>query len=390
MRKSTLPSIMPYKNSYRCSGTAELSDGTTERLQATAKTEAEAYEKWQQKIEARNYEIQYGRRKLEGKISLYDAINDKLQEFKTIPRDGRKGEILLRDSTLERMRQILENQIDRTAVSKKMVCEITPRDMAMWRIEMNTMKSRTGKPLSPSVKMRAYKLIQDVMEEYRLYDNPLDGFRTWHQKANKKTKENVLLPDEILCVELYCKEKMASPETKMDSTYAAVTLIMLYCYPRPGEVYGIQCRDWHPDSGMLEVHRTGNYEDGRLKNDDSYREIFPPNVAAEILNGRCSGLRGDDKIFPALNGGLISDGAYRQWLLKMLKQLGIVKESFSPHKMRGTGISYALYLKVPLEIVSKNAGHSDISTTLNWYASTYKEQQIEAARDYSNALEARR
>lgn len=389
MKKKEGPTIASYKNSFRCSGTAVLLDESTERFQATAKTEEEAYQKWKKKVEERNELILYGRKKKSGEVQLYDAIRDKINEYALTPRDGRKGEIMLKDSTLNRMSQILENQIAETKLAKKQVREITSKDMIQWKAEMNAMKSRRKKPLSASVKMRAYNLIRDVMEEYRPEDNPMTGLKTWHQKANKRTKKNVLLPPEILSVEKYCNLKMEFPETKMDSTYAAVTLIMLYCYPRPGEVYGLRCRDWHPETGILDIHRTGEYEDGRLKTEDSYREIYPPDVAVEILNTRCKGLKPDYRIFPALSGQIISENAYREWLLKMLKILRIKKESFSPHVMRGTGISYALYLDMPLEVVSKNAGHSDISTTLGWYAATYKEQQQTATRAYNEAIRAR-
>ena len=384
MKRKTLPTITVYKNSFRCSGTFVLSNQTTERFQAIAKTREEAYEKWKAKAEERNYEIQYGERKKEGNITLHDAIRDKIEEFKTCPRENRKGEILLRDSTLNRMEQILKNQIDNTDISRKLVKDITPKDMMEWKLQMNAMKSNRGKPLSSSVKLRAYNLIRDVMEEYRPYDNPLINFKIWHQKTNKRTKNNVLFPEEIKHVIKYCEMKMHSPKTKMDSTYASVTLIMLYCYPRPGEIYGLECRDWHCDTGILDIHRTGKYEDGRLKNMESYREIYPPDAAINILNEWCRDRKPEEKIFSSLSGRIISDSAYRTWLLKMLTELKIEKDHFSPHKMRGTGISYALYLNIPLEVVSKNAGHTDISTTLGWYVNTYKERQKESAKLYNN------
>lgn len=385
--------IKPYKKGFRCSGTVTMVNGENERVQASASTEEEVLFKWRQKIVERNEVIMYGERKKVGDITLYNACIDMIAEWESgVPRELAKEDRILSDASIKRLKIVLERQIKPTAISKILVKDIQPIDCDRWRDEVNRLKSPSKKLLSASTKQRAYALIDDVLEYYRRGDNPMQkaSKRGWHQKANTKTKNNVLQPNEVIRVEQYCSDKRDAPKTQMDNTYASVTLVMIYCYMRPGEIYALQCRDWNAKTQQLKIQRTGEYEDGRTKTEESKRKFYVPKQAASILNERCDGLKSRDKIFPALNGGLIDDAAYRRWLLKMLRELEIVKEAFSPHKLRGTGISYAIYMGMDLDIVSQNAGHSSVATTLNWYKATYDEAKLSAVKAYEQALENRR
>lgn len=385
--------LQEYKNGYRCSGTVVMINGLKERIQASASTEGAAVDKWEKKIIERNEIILYGKKKKEGNISLYNACKDMIDDWESgVPRELVKEDLVLSDESIKRLKIVLEKQIKTTSIAQILVKDIKPIDCDRWRNEVNRLKNPRNQLLSSSTKQRAYALIDDVLDHYRGEDNPMKRAtkRGWHQKANTKTKNNVLQPDEIIQVEDYCYQKVTTPKTSMDSIYADLTLILIYCYMRPGEAYALQCRDWSQEYHQLKIQRTGKHEDGRTKTEESVRKFYVPRQAEDILKRRCEGLKSTDKIFPALRGGIISDSAYRSWLLKMLKELGITKESFSPHKLRGTGISFAVYMGMELDIVSQNAGHSSVVTTLNWYKATYDEAKYAAVKAYENALDDRR
>jgi site-specific recombinase XerD len=61
-------------------------------------------------------------------------------------------------------------------------------------------------------------------------------------------------------------------------------------------------------------------------------------------------------------------------LSKALKRAGINKK-VSVHGLRHTGISYFLRHGAASEVVSKQAGHNDISTTNGIYYSVIEEQK---------------
>ncbi len=392
MRKSVIPKVTPYRNGFRCSGTIVLRDGTKERFQAYGSSEEQTIHNWNQKVESRNYEIEYGEKKKSGNIMVYEACKSMIDDWESgIPRELVKEDKVLTDSSIKRLRVTLEHQIKPTKLSKILVKEVLPIDCDRWRDDVNRMKSRTGKLLSDSTKQRAYALLDDTFDYYLKHENPMHkaSKKGWHQKANTKTKNNVLQPQEIIKVEAYCHNKMMNPQTRQDSTYATMTLVMIYCYMRPGELYGLRKRDWESVRSVLHINRTGKYDDGRTKTKESLREFYVPRQAAELLDMRCSEINMNDRIFKALSGGIISDSAYRAWLLKMLKILDIKKENFSPHKLRGTGISYSIFLGVPPEVASQNAGHSSVATTFNWYKATYEDTKIAAIKAYEQALDNR-
>lgn len=392
MRSNAEPTITRYRNGFRCSGTPELKDGTTERFQAYAPTKEDALLRWTEKVNNRNYEIEYGERKRSGAISVYEACKGMIDDWESgIPRELVKEDKILTDASIKRLRVTLNYQIKPTKISKMLVKEVRPIDCDKWRDEVNRMKSRTGKLLSESTKQRAYALLDDTFDYFLKHENPMHraSKKGWHQKANTKTKNNVLQPQEIIKVETYCHDKILNPRTRQDRTYATMTLVMIYCYMRPGELYALQKRDWDEKRSVLHIRRTGEYADGRTKTKESIREFYVPRQAAELLRKRCERIGLNDRIFPALSGGIISDSAYRAWLLKMLQILEIKKENFSPHKLRGTGISYSIYLGVPAEVASQNAGHSNVATTFNWYKATYEDAKIAAVRSYEQALDNR-
>ena len=373
----------PTKNSIRASGWIIYPDGSKERIQATGKTEQLAMQKWQNKAEEKRYEHDHGVKVSRGDITMGQAILNLITEYKTTPRDGKKGEILLKDSTVERMECSYRNQIKGTFLDCMMVHDVTAGDIARWKAAVSQMTTRTGRLLSTSTKNRGYSLIADVLNRYRPADNPCDSARKWHQKSVKKTIPNVLTPDEIKAVLSACDDLRQHPRFRMDVTFSDLTALMIYCYMRPGEAYALECRDWHSADGRLDIHRTGLHEDGRLKTAESFREIFVPSQVAEILDRRCGDLHPNDKIFPCVSAPIISNSNYRGFLERILKQCGIHKDAFSPHKLRGTGISLALSLGVPVEIVSRNAGHSSINTTLGWYVKVYDDSRKRATAVYT-------
>lgn len=372
------------KNSVRASGWLTYPDGIRERVQATGKTEQLATEKWKAKAEEKRYEHEYGVKVAHGDITMGQAIASLITEYETVARDGKRGEILLRDSTVKRMRCAYRNQIKPTFLDSMMVHDVTAGDISRWKAEISRQVSRTtGKPISTSTKCRAYTLVADIMGRYRIESNPCDIVKKWHQRSEKRTIPNVLDSTEIKSVLSACNDLRQHPKYAMDMTYCDLTELLIFTYLRPGEGYGLEKRDWHPEEGRLDIHRTGLHEDGRLKTKASYREIYVPQQVAEILDRRCCGLDPHEKLFKAAHASMIDDSSYADFLKRILKQCGIRKDSFSPHKLRGTGISLALSLGVPVEIVSRNAGHSSISTTMSWYVQVYDDSRKRATAVYA-------
>ena len=370
------------KNSVRASGWVTFSDGSKTRLQATAKTRSLALQKWNEKASEARHEREYGISLSKGDVTIAEAVKALIDEYEICPRDGARGERMLTDSSIKRMRCSYAHQILGTSISSIRVHHLTVADVTRWKGELNRQINRMGKPLSASTKCRAFTLVQDVMKRHRPENDPCAVAKTWHQKTVKKTVNRILTPEEIRTVLSYCQALSENPKYKMDVCYADLTAVMLFIHCRPGECYGLQKRDWHSKEGQLDIHRTGKYSDGRLKTASSYREVFVAPQVADILNRRCIGLDPNAKIFGCVTAEIISDSNYRKFLKRTLKECGIDKE-ISPHALRGSGVSLALSLGIPVEIVSKNSGHASTSTTLNWYTEIFDETRRRAVEAYS-------
>ena len=370
------------KNSVRASGWVTFSDGSKTRLQATAKTRSLALQRWNEKASEARHEREYGISLSKGDVTIAEAVKALIDEYEICPRDGARGERMLTDSSIKRMRCTYEHQILGTSISSIRVHHLTVADVTRWKGELNRQINRMGKPLSASSKCRAFTLVQDVMKRHRPQNDPCAIAKTWHQKTVKKTVNRILTPDEIKTVLSYCEALRQKPRYKMDVCYADVTTAMLFLYCRPGECFGLECRDWNPSERRLSIRRTGNYSDGRLKTASSLREIFVPEQVADILNRRCSGLDPNEKIFGCVTAEIISASNYRKFLNRTMKACGIDKV-INPHSLRGSGVSLAMYLGVSPEIVQKNAGHSDVSTTLRWYSEIFDDSRRQALKAYS-------
>jgi len=366
----------------RASGTVTMPDGSRRRIQAQGPTEEAAREKWEQRRMELAEAVKYGERKKSGSLTLAESIRELLAGYKVTPRDSPRGEKLLRDSTIRRMECAAENLIYSESIGGFQVKAITPADLTRWKSEINSRASpKTGRPLSASSKQRAFSLIQDVMRIYRPTDDPTAAAGKWHQKAVKRQADAVLEPSEVKQLIESCQRTRDAPKRLLEAVYASLTEVMVYCYMRPGEAYGLKIRDWNPSAGRLSIHRTGAHEDGRLKTENSFREIFPPDPAAAVLDELCRN-RGPEEYVFTDSGRMVDQWRFARWLRKQLTAAGIGRHGFSPHKLRGTGISYALALGVPPEVVQVNAGHASISTTLGWYTKVYDDRRKAAAELY--------
>ena len=375
-----------HKGYVRCSGTVTMPDGSRRRVQAEGKSEEDAKARWDARVEDLAEEVKYGARKRAGEISLSAAVKDLVAGYRLAPRDGPRGEKMLRDSTVDRMACAAESLIYNDPIGSIMVKDVTPADLTRWKAEINGRASpKTGRPLSASSKQRAFALIQDVMRIYRPTDDPTAAAGKWHQQAVKRQPGSVLEPGEVYRLIKSCWAVRDAPVRPLEAVYAGLTIFMIYCYPRPGEAYGLQVRDWNPKAARLSIHRTGAHEDGRLKTAASYREIFPPTPAAALLDQITRGREPGEYIFVD-KSRMVDQWRYADWLRKQLTRAGIKRASFSPHKLRGTGISYALYLGVSPEIVQTNAGHASISTTLGWYTKVYDDSRRAAASLYNKEV----
>ena len=138
---------------------------------------------------------------------------------------------------------------------------------------------------------------------------------------------------------------------------------------RPEEWSALQWRDINRDARRCAVHRT--YASGELrtegKREASLRTVLLADLALEALDQLPQPLRPDQLVFPATEGGHITLSNWRRrvWY-PALERADVERRPL--YQMRHTFATLALAAGMPIDFVSRQLGHTDIRTTLRFYA----------------------
>ena len=151
-------------------------------------------------------------------------------------------------------------------------------------------------------------------------------------------------------------------------------MIQFACYTgaRLSEIAGLTIEDVDLKTGIININKTYNYRDGGFaptKNPQSIRRIDIDDHYLQILKKRVltHELRKQELLFAKNNSTTPpTSNAVNKELRKIFKDIGI-NSDMNFHGLRHTHISYLLANEVNIQYVSKRAGHSSVSTTLNVY-----------------------
>ena len=127
--------------------------------------------------------------------------------------------------------------------------------------------------------------------------------------------------------------------------------------------------EWRVDPSALRVRRT--YARGEVrsegKREASLRTVLLADVALEALDELPQPLCADQLVFPGTGGAHISLSNWRRrvWY-PALERAGVERRPL--YQMRHTFATLALAASMPIDFVSRQMGHTDIRTTLRFYA----------------------
>jgi len=149
-------------------------------------------------------------------------------------------------------------------------------------------------------------------------------------------------------------------------------LILFACATglRPQEWIALRWQEIELERRALRVDRVcvdGVVSNGRAKTEGSLRTVQLQQRALDALASLPSPLRRDQLLFPSTRGGLIDLDNWRQRVWR--KTLEKAELEHRPlYQMRHTFATLALSAGADIYWVSKQLGHSDIRTTLKFYA----------------------
>lgn len=366
-------------NRTRARETVTLLDGSKERFEAYGDTKAQAAEKLRQKVDARNEVIMYGQRKQSGDITLAQAVADKIKERRE-EYDRDKGREKIRDTTSDRDTDVYNKLLLPYPIAKKSLNRIFLPDCEQYRKELQNAqydKRRTKKEHTPewsyydaSTLNRIIRLVVSVLDEYYKrspYKSPTSALLPFKQSTSKKTEEDFLMGDEVPHFIEHCEHMRELAKYRLDGTCADLFIVAVLSGLRPGELLGLQVRDYDEGQASITIMRTGAYEDGRTKTEASLDTVFLVPKAVEIFSRRCKGLKPNALIFPSTKGNTImSESNVADKFKRWVREAGIDK-SLHPHSLRGSCASYMFDIGCSAEDVMVQLRHSKIDTAMKYY-----------------------
>jgi integrase len=168
---------------------------------------------------------------------------------------------------------------------------------------------------------------------------------------------------------------------------------------RLGEALGLQHRDWHTGRGetpFIEVVDREHPHGVRAKS--GYRRLYVSDELDRLYGEHvwrlCEAggdLATDDFDATYLFVNLDREPRFAPWrpesvydlVERLRRQLaGQVPEAWTPHWMRHSHATALLLSGVPVHVVSRRLGHSDVQTTLSTYAHVTEDAEMRAAADW--------
>jgi integrase len=302
-------------------------------------------------------------------------------------------EIQVEPTTLQRYRQLVDNQI-KPHLGSAILQDLKPAAVKAWHkaLRENGRKQRkkgeeTPRPLADRTILHAHRCLAnalgDALEVRLIASNPAADIS--QPKVRVKKDIEILKAGEPRLV----LEKLAGHELYSVSALALATGM------RRGELLALRWTDIDMDRGVVKVERSlEELADGSLrfkppKTESGKRSISIPPTTVDMLRVHrknqleqrmALGLGkppADALVFPGLDGEPMSPDRLSWRWRNTCKTLGLPRVSF--HALRHTHASALIAAKEDIVAISRRLGHSKPSVTMDVYGHLYERDDSSAA-----------
>lgn len=326
----------------------------------------EAQQKYNKNLEKKKAEIDNVNEALIGNILFKDAI---IKWYDLYERLNKKAQTI--DTDLKNIR--LLNKV----FGNKQVNQITSDDLQVYfnQILINNPNSRSVYKQRKSILTRYFAYVYSK----RINDNPMNMLAKPPRLASKKKKDS-LTDDEMKRITEYLlmpriNQRGISPTYE----YGKALVVTLYCFLRIGELQALKVKNIDFENNC--IHIEGNfYRKGNTivstKTTTSNREIPIHKAIKSILLEQTKHKSSEDFLFCNQDNKPLRYKTLQDTYKSALKALNIDTER-KLHDLRHDGISYMIRHNIPIDVVQRWAGHSDIRTTAAYQRTTRNEQSPE-------------
>lgn len=244
-----------------------------------------------------------------------------------------------------------------------------------------------------------------IKYHYTIISQILDSAIKWGYLANNPNKN--ITPIKVHKKEIQCYspedvEKLIEVLPNEPIKYQAIITLALDSGCREGELAGLNWEDVNFEKGTININKAAQYVSGygtftkAPKTDTSNRTVYIAPTTVQILKKYKveqdkqrlllgSKWQGSKRVFTTDYGEDMHPGRPYKVLKHIIKNYGLKDITF--HGLRHTSISLQISSGIQAQIISKRAGHSNISITHSTYSHFFDNGFKEVADKMDNFLQ---
>ena len=365
------------------------------RISVTGTTISEVNKLMKQKEDETLKKIKIGIKK-ESTGTLQENMNEWMTLYK-------KEDVIPR--TYDRIESTYLTHIVGSELGTMQEKSIKPEDIQRFMKELkNHGDKKEDKDLSYSSKKKVYELLNQYFR-YRYikepYLNPMLQVTKPKQDVEKVDEELIVWDDYE--IEKICREASKPFREGVEGYKHGLAIIfIMWIFCRIGEALALQWKDIDIDNSMISITKSysririrdginaGKYEYKIVKTKNKKNRTFKMSqMAIDAIKGYKNIKKPkseNEYVFSSNNKILTVTSITRMYSNIINRTEGIDHtKHVTMHGLRHTGISYFLRHGVPIEVVSRMAGHQSIQITIDTYYSVIEEQKQKAIDDLNKA-----
>ena len=274
--------------------------------------------------------------------------------------------------------------------------DLLEQDTQLVRKKNNNGK-KTRKPLSQKTILEHHRLLSAMLHKavywQLIVSNPAE--RVQPPKTRKSIRPHYDEDQTRILVDNL--EKLTGNNIK----YRVAILLDIFTGARLGELVGLEWNDVDLKNGIININKSSQYLSQKgvftksPKTESSIRDVAIPDFIVSLLEEYklwyeeqkliCGNFWYEsDRLFVQDNGKPIHPSTISKWFEKFVKQIGLPVINF--HGLRHTNATLLIAQQVDVATVSARLGHSQITTTYNFYVHPLKSHDKMAGNVLENLL----
>lgn len=351
--------------------------------------------------------------------------NKKIRHYETFK--GGKKEAILRENQIKlelisgtyikkndkTMKELIEEWLKlqkdiwspKTYVANRHWCDIIIKSIG--HIKLKNINVKILEEFYSKLKNETNYSDKTIQHFYALISTALNKAVDWEYIASNSNKKIEKPKVKLKEKEYYNREEVEQLIKALDKEslkYQALIFLALDSGARRGEITGLTWEDIDFINGTININKTTQYVkeygiyEKSTKSETSNRIV---NITEKTLNilkkykkeqlekrlKLGSKWEGSKRVFTTEFGGDMHPDTPSQIFEKIIKKHNLKRISF--HGLRHTSISLLISLGVPLQQISRRAGHSSLAITDSVYSHIYDKDKIETANKINNILETK-